>query len=72
MFRGVLLLGRTGRAGKKGLAVSFVTDDDCGIFYDLKQLLVSTNNIVPLDLMHHPASKAKGGDKNLVKPIWFN
>ncbi|PHJ23392.1 dead-family helicase [Cystoisospora suis] len=65
-------IGRTGRAGKKGLAVSFVTDDDCGIFYDLKQLLVSTNNIVPLDLMHHPASKAKGGDKNLVKPIWFN
>ncbi|KEP63213.1 UNVERIFIED_CONTAM: DEAD-family helicase [Hammondia hammondi] len=65
-------IGRTGRAGRKGLAISFLTEEDSGIFYDLKQLLVSTNNIVPLELAHHPATKAKGGDKNLIKPIWFN
>ncbi|RQX67357.1 DEAD-family helicase [Toxoplasma gondii CAST] len=65
-------IGRTGRAGRKGLAISFLTEEDSGIFYDLKQLLVSTNNIVPLELAHHPAAKAKGGDKNLIKPIWFN
>ncbi|PFH35485.1 DEAD-family helicase [Besnoitia besnoiti] len=65
-------IGRTGRAGRKGLAISFLTDEDSAIFYDLKQLLLSTNNIVPLELAHHPATKAKGGDKNLMKPIWFN
>ncbi|OXB68660.1 UNVERIFIED_CONTAM: hypothetical protein H355_013783, partial [Colinus virginianus] len=47
-------------------------EEDSGLFYDLRQLLVSTNNIVPLELSQHPASKQKGGDKNLSKPIWFN
>eukprot|EP00918_Siedleckia_nematoides_P074271 GHVU01162292.1.p1 GENE.GHVU01162292.1~~GHVU01162292.1.p1 ORF type:complete len:263 (+),score=39.92 GHVU01162292.1:58-789(+) len=54
-------IGRTGRAGKKGTAVSFVTEDDTGLFYDLKQLLQSTNNIVPLELSQHSASKVKPG-----------
>ena len=30
-------IGRTGRAGKTGIAVSFLTKDDAGVFYDLKQ-----------------------------------
>ncbi|KAF8820291.1 DEAD-family helicase [Cardiosporidium cionae] len=54
-------IGRTGRAGKKGLAISFVTEDNSELFYDLKQLLVNTNNIVPMELNNHPATKGKQG-----------
>lgn len=31
-------IGRTGRAGKTGIAVSFLTKDDSAVFYDLKQV----------------------------------
>ncbi len=31
-------IGRTGRAGKTGVAVTFLTKDDSGTFYDLKQV----------------------------------
>lgn len=53
--------GRTGRAGMKGLATSFLTEEDSAIFYDLKQLLQSTNNVVPHELANHPATKTKPG-----------
>jgi len=33
-------IGRTGRAGKTGVAVSFLTKDDSAVFYDLKQVCV--------------------------------
>ena len=33
-------IGRTGRAGKTGIAVTFLTQDDSGVFYDLKQVCV--------------------------------
>ncbi len=32
-------IGRTGRAGRKGTAVSFLTNEDTDIMYDLKTLL---------------------------------
>ena len=32
-------IGRTGRAGKTGIAVSFLTKDDAAVFYDLKQVV---------------------------------
>ena len=31
-------IGRTGRAGKSGIAVSYLTPDDSAVFYDLKQV----------------------------------
>jgi ATP-dependent RNA helicase DDX23/PRP28 len=54
-------IGRTGRAGEKGLATAFITNDDAEVFYDLKQTLISTNNHVPPELDKHPASKEKNG-----------
>ena len=35
-------IGRTGRAGKSGTAITFLTQEDSGIFYDLKQLLIDS------------------------------
>eukprot|EP00375_Theileria_parva_P001229 XP_763900.1 small nuclear ribonucleoprotein [Theileria parva strain Muguga] len=62
-------IGRTGRAGLKGLSISFVTDADVDLFYDLRQLLISTDNIVPLELSQHPASKVKPNQphRNITK-----
>mmetsp|Transcript_24118 Transcript_24118/g.68625 ORF Transcript_24118/g.68625 Transcript_24118/m.68625 type:complete len:745 (-) Transcript_24118:8-2242(-) len=57
-------IGRTGRAGLKGLATSMVTPEDSEIFYDLTQFLKSSNQIVPPELASHPASKFKPGTLN--------
>ena len=51
-------IGRTGRAGKEGLATSFITDEDEGIMAPLKQYLESTGNVVPDRLARHPAASA--------------
>ena len=41
-------IGRTGRAGKHGVAISFVTKDDTEIYFDLKKVLTaSTVSICP-------------------------
>ena len=54
-------VGRTGRAGKKGLAISFLTDKDTDIMYDLKEALRDSNNVVPHELASHPAALVKPG-----------
>jgi ATP-dependent RNA helicase DDX23/PRP28 len=61
-------IGRTGRAGKKGTAITFLTDADEGIFYDLKQYLEMNDQIVPDELSSHPASKFKQGNVNDKMP----
>ena len=35
-------IGRTGRAGKTGVAVTFLTQEDSAVFYDLKQTLLAS------------------------------
>lgn len=52
-------IGRTGRAGRKGTAVSFLTNEDTDIMYDLKTLLKTSNNPVPPELERHEAAKVK-------------
>ncbi|KAH7856955.1 hypothetical protein Vadar_007301 [Vaccinium darrowii] len=50
-------IGRTGRAGKTGLATTFLTLHDSDVFYDLKQMLIQSNSPVPPELARHEASK---------------
>jgi len=38
--------GRTGRAGKKGAAVTFLTSHDEELFYDLKEFLLKNGQEV--------------------------
>ena len=58
--------GRTGRAGKKGIAITFITNNNEDLFYDLKEFLVKNNQVVPHDLDEHPASKNKPGNMDTV------
>lgn len=36
-------IGRTGRAGKHGAAVTLLSNDDAAIFYDLRKYLVEND-----------------------------
>ena len=58
-------IGRTGRAGKEGLATSLMTDEDEGIMAPLKSYLESTGNPVPDRLARHPAANATV-ERNLI------
>ncbi|KAJ1606814.1 putative snRNP U5 [Cryptosporidium canis] len=46
-------IGRTGRAGKSGVAISFITPEDSGLFPELKKILISSNNLVPNELKNY-------------------
>ncbi|KIM55099.1 hypothetical protein SCLCIDRAFT_1221393 [Scleroderma citrinum Foug A] len=53
-------IGRTGRAGKKGAAITFLTNDDDEVMYDLKQEIAkSPVSKVPLELARHEAAQHK-------------
>jgi len=54
-------IGRTGRAGKKGVAISFMYTDDTDIMYDLGQMLEKTHHAVPEEMRQHPAYRDKPG-----------
>ena len=57
-------IGRTGRAGKSGIAITFLTPNDSEVFYDLKQMiLASPSSKCPSELLHHEAAKAKRVDQ---------
>jgi ATP-dependent RNA helicase DDX23/PRP28 len=50
-------IGRTGRAGKKGTATTFLTMNDTGVFYDLQAFLKNNNQSIPPELARHEAAK---------------
>ena len=54
-------IGRTGRAGKKGDATTFLTMGDTEVFFDLKKFLEESKASVPRELANHEASKQKPG-----------
>ncbi|KAL4398780.1 mRNA splicing protein Prp28 [Malassezia pachydermatis] len=50
-------IGRTGRAGKKGCAMTFIDENDAEHFYELRQALSkSPLSRVPTELAQHPAA----------------
>jgi ATP-dependent RNA helicase DDX23/PRP28 len=49
-------IGRTGRAGKQGLATSLMTDEDEGMMAPLLAYLKSTNAHIPDKLARHPSA----------------
>lgn len=55
-------IGRTGRAGKEGVAITFWDNNDADVLYDLKQMLANSKlSKVPEDLRKHEAAQQKGG-----------
>jgi ATP-dependent RNA helicase DDX23/PRP28 len=54
-------IGRTGRAGAKGTAVTFLTSSDEKVFFDLKQFLDASKIAAPPQLANHEATKIKPG-----------
>ncbi|KAF8796276.1 putative ATP-dependent RNA helicase DDX23 like protein [Argiope bruennichi] len=55
-------IGRTGRAGKHGIAVTLITKEDSHLFYDLKQLIMcSPISTCPPELANHPDAQHKPG-----------
>lgn len=60
-------IGRTGRAGKKGVAVTFLGNEDAEVMYDLKQELTkSPISKVPSELARHEAAQSKVRHVNLA------
>jgi ATP-dependent RNA helicase DDX23/PRP28 len=57
-------IGRTGRAGKSGIAITFLGNEDADVMYDLKQMLSKSSiSKVPDELRKHEAAQQKGGKK---------
>ena len=55
-------IGRTGRAGKSGVAITFLTKDDTDMYFDLKQAILSSPvSRCPPDLAHHEAAQVRPG-----------
>ncbi|SLM36211.1 pre-mrna-splicing atp-dependent rna helicase prp28 [Lasallia pustulata] len=53
-------IGRTGRAGKSGVAITFLGNEDADVMYDLKQMLMKSSiSRVPEELRKHEAAQQK-------------
>ncbi|KAK5164077.1 mRNA splicing protein prp28 [Saxophila tyrrhenica] len=57
-------IGRTGRAGKQGVAITFLGNEDADVMYDLKQMISKSElSRVPEELRKHEAAQQRGGRK---------
>ena len=65
-------VGRTGRAGADGEATTFLTTGDEEIFYELKKLLIDSNNMVPPELANHPSAMHAPGTFNQQPKIMYS
>ncbi|KAF2480641.1 P-loop containing nucleoside triphosphate hydrolase protein [Neohortaea acidophila] len=55
-------IGRTGRAGKTGVAITFLGNEDNDVLYDLKQMISKSDiSRVPEELRKHEAAQQKRG-----------
>ena len=53
-------IGRTGRAGKSGVAITFLGNEDNDVLYDLKQMMTKSSlSKVPEELRKHEAAQQK-------------
>ncbi|THU86414.1 P-loop containing nucleoside triphosphate hydrolase protein [Dendrothele bispora CBS 962.96] len=53
-------IGRTGRAGKMGTAITFLTNEDDEVMYDLRQeISKSPVSKVPMEMAKHPAAQQR-------------
>eukprot|EP00300_Choanocystis_sp_HF-7_P017025 c19614_g1_i4.p1 GENE.c19614_g1_i4~~c19614_g1_i4.p1 ORF type:complete len:582 (+),score=138.17 c19614_g1_i4:363-2108(+) len=62
-------IGRTGRAGRSGVAHTFITAGDSAQFYDLKNLLTQAKQRIPPELARHEASFSRPGTTGDMRPI---
>jgi ATP-dependent RNA helicase DDX23/PRP28 len=61
-------IGRTGRAGKTGVAITFLGGEDSDVLYDLKQMISKSDiSRVPDELRKHEAAQQKGRGKGNAK-----
>ncbi|KAF2810546.1 U5 snRNP-like RNA helicase subunit [Mytilinidion resinicola] len=61
-------VGRTGRAGKSGVAITFLGNEDQDVMYDLKQMLMKSQiSRVPEELRKHEAAQQKRGGQKKVE-----
>lgn len=64
-------IGRTGRAGKSGVAITFLGNEDADTMYELKQMLMKSSiSRVPEELRKHESAQQKsvrggGGQKKI-------
>ncbi|KAM0450346.1 hypothetical protein ACHAPV_004015 [Trichoderma viride] len=53
-------IGRTGRAGKSGVAITFLGNEDTDVLYDIKQILSKSSiSKVPDELRRHEAAQSR-------------
>ncbi|KKF93905.1 Pre-mRNA-splicing ATP-dependent RNA helicase PRP28 [Ceratocystis fimbriata CBS 114723] len=63
-------IGRTGRAGKSGVAITFLGNEDSDVLYDLKQILSKSSiSKVPDELRRHEAAQQKPNRMKQQKPL---
>ncbi|KAH8676677.1 P-loop containing nucleoside triphosphate hydrolase protein [Tricladium varicosporioides] len=69
-------IGRTGRAGNSGVAITFLGNEDSDVMYDLKQMMMKSSiSKVPEELRKHEAAQQKptrgGGQKKIEESSGF-